>query len=63
MTMPRKSSYSEFSNEELILEYALRFDEETKKARKQEQTILKELANRGIIDKDRIDELYERKAL
>lgn len=61
--MPRKSSYSEFSNEELIVAYALNFCKETKKARKQEQTILEELANRGIIDKDKIDELYERKAL
>lgn len=63
MTMARKSGYSEFSNEELILEYALRFDKETKKAYKQEQLILKELANRGIIDKDKIDELYKRRAL
>lgn len=61
--MPRKSGYSEFSNEELIVAYALNFCKETKKVYQQEQLILKELANRDIIDKSKIDELYERKAL
>ena len=61
--MPRKSIYGDFSNEELIVTYALNFCKETKKTRKQEQAILKELANRGIIDKDKMDELYERMAL
>lgn len=63
MTMPRKSSYSEFSNEELILEYALRFDEETKKAFVRERQILSELVDRGIIDKNAMNELYKKKAL
>lgn len=63
MVMPRKSTYSDFSDEELIVVYAMTFCKETKKARKQEQAILQELANRGIIDKDKMDELYERMAL
>ena len=61
--MAKKLNYSGFSNEELIIAYALNFCNETKKARKQEQAILEELANRGLINKDKIDELYERKAL
>lgn len=52
-----------FPNEELIVVYAQNFYDETKKAHKQEQAILEELANRGIINKDKMDELYERKAL
>ena len=43
--------------------YAQHFYDETKKAQKQEQSILKELAIRGVIDKRKMDELYERKAL
>lgn len=61
--MKGKSKWDGFSNEELIIDYALTFCRETKKARKQEQAILKELANRGIVDKDKMDELYERRAL
>lgn len=61
--MPRKSGYSDFSNEELIVAYALNFCKETKKAYQQEQAILKELANRGIIDKNAMNELYKKKAL
>lgn len=61
--MKGKSKWDGFSNEELIIDYALTFCRETKKGRKQEQVILKELVNRGIIDKDKINELYKRKAL
>lgn len=59
----RKSKWDSFSNEELIVAYAQNFYDETKKAHKQEQAILKELASRGIIDKNKMDELYERRAL
>lgn len=61
--MAAKTRYGNCSNEELIVMYAQHFYDETKKAQKQEQSILKELAIRGIIDKRKMDELYERKAL
>lgn len=61
--MTAKTRYSNCSNEELIVMYAQHFYDETKKAQKQEQSILKELAIRGVIDKRKMDELYERKAL
>lgn len=58
-----KCLMKDWTNEELILVYAQGFYEETKKACKMEQAILKELVNRGIIDKDKMNELYEKKAL
>lgn len=61
--MARKSLFEGWSVEELIIAYALNFCNETKKARKQEQEVLKELANRGVIDLDKMKELYEKKAL
>lgn len=61
--MARKNLFEGWSVEELIIAYAQSFYDETKKARKMEQSVLKELAGRGIIDKDKMNELYKRKAL
>lgn len=52
-----------WSVEELIIAYAQNFYGETKKAYKMEQSILKELADRDVIDLDKMKELYEKKAL
>lgn len=61
--MATKTRYSNCSNEELIVMYAQHFYDETKKAQRQEQSILKELAIRNIIDKNAMNELYKKKAL
>ena len=58
-----QNTMKNWTNEELIVEYALHFYEETKKAHTWEQKILKELADRGIIDLEKMDDLYKRKAL
>lgn len=61
--MAKKNVYADWSNEELIIAYALDFYDETKKRYAKEQAILKELANRGVIDLDKMNELYKQKAL
>jgi uncharacterized membrane protein len=43
-----KSKYADWSNADLILQFARHFYDETKTAAKQEEQILKELAKRKI---------------
>lgn len=59
----QKRKLANWSIEELIVVYAQNFYDETMKVSKMEQSILKELADRGVIDKDKMNELYKRKAL
>ena len=61
--MARPSYLKEYTNEQLIVYYALNFNKGTKAARNYEQKILKELANRDVIDLEKMKELYEQKAL
>lgn len=58
-----KSKYSEYSNAELILQFARHFYDETKTAAKEEQKILKELAKREIINTEEMQELYKKYSL
>lgn len=58
-----KNKFSKYSNEELLIFYASNFYNETKKSYIEEQAILKELASRGVIDIDKMEELYDQKAL
>ena len=58
-----KSKYSEWSNADLILQFARHFYDETKAAEKQEAQILKELAKREIINAEEMQELYKKYCL
>lgn len=59
----QKRKLANWSIEELIVVYAQNFYDETMKVSKMEQSILKELADRGVIDKDKMNELYKQKSL
>lgn len=54
-----KSKYADWSNADLILQFARHFYDETKTAAKQEEQILKELAKRKIIDIEEMQALYK----
>ena len=58
-----KSKYSEWSNADLILQFARHFYDETKTAEKQEAQILKELVKREIINAEEMQELYRKYCL
>ena len=58
-----KSKYADWSNADLILQFARHFYDETKTAAKQEEQILKELAKRKIIDIEEIQALYKQYSL
>ena len=58
-----KSKYADWSNADLILQYARHFYDKTKTAAKQEEQILKELANRKIIDIEEMQALYKQYSL
>lgn len=61
--MARKRKMEGWSNEELIVAYAENFYDDTKKAAKFEKDILEELIVRNVIDRNKMNELYKRKAL
>ena len=54
------NKYIEWSNADLILQFARHFYDETKTASKQEAQILKELARRKIIDIEEMQTLYHK---
>ena len=58
-----KSKYTEYSNAELILYFAMHFYDQTKKASKEEGKILAELARREIINTEEMKELYRKFSL
>lgn len=58
-----KSRYADWSNADLILQFARHFYDETKTAAKQEDQILKELAKRKIIDIEEMQALYKQYSL
>ena len=58
-----KNKFSKYSTVELLIFYASNFYNETKKSYIEERTILKELAYRGVIDINKMEKLYEQKAL
>lgn len=61
--MARPSKYATWTNAELILQFARHFYDETKTAAKEEEKILKELAERKIIDDAEMKELYKQYSL
>lgn len=61
--MARRSKFADWTNAALILQFARHFYDETKTAAKQEEKILKELAERGIINQEEMQELYKQNYL
>lgn len=55
--------FNGWTNEELLIAYAEGFYKETKKAFSFEQSILKELDERGVVDFEKMKELYDKRAL
>lgn len=51
--------YNELSTEELIVSLCRKYCKETKKARKEEELIVKELAHRGIVDSETMIQLLD----